>query len=172
MPSRELRSSSSAGALGDLLAAAFAALLLHDADDRPTYLASPWLTDFPLFPNSFQQFSALFPEHALDARVPLSACLVRLARRHRVRVITAADTPGVELWPVRRRLRIRRTSSAFAPQGVLTPLFYLDGALNLTGGGVYVRGERAVYHAGGDEAARAAIDGAYPAFERLWECLS
>jgi len=176
MPSRDLWSHGSSTALRDVLAAALASLLLHPRDERPAYFSSPWMTDFPLFSNEFRQFSTLIAECADEPQIWLGSFLRALARRRPVRVILVQHPPSA-IFANHQVFREGRVQLRFAPEtyhekGILTPLFYLEGSMNLTYSGVYVRDEKVSYHAAGDEATAERISRAYLEFGRLWENLS
>ncbi len=176
MPSRDLWSHGSSAALRDVLAAALASLLLHPRDERPAYFSSPWMTDFPLFSNEFRQFSTLIAECADEPQIWFGGFLRALARRRPVRVILVQHPPSA-IFASHQVFREGRVQLRFAPEtyhekGILTPLFYLEGSMNLTYSGVYVRDEKVSYHAAGDEATAEKISRAYLEFGRLWENLS
>jgi hypothetical protein len=176
MPSRDLWSNGSSAALRDILVASLASLLLHPRDDRPAYFSSPWMTDFPLFDNEFRQFSTLIADRAAEPRIWLGSFLGALARRRPVRVIVVQHPPSLT-FANHQVFQEGRVALRFAPEtyhekGILTPLFYLEGSMNLTYSGVYVRDEKITYHAGSDEATAERISRAYLEFGRLWENLS
>ena len=175
MPSRDLWSHGSSGALRDVLAAALGSLLLHPRDERPAYFSSPWITDFPLFDNEFRQFSTLVTECADEPQIWLGDFLGALARRRPVRVVLV-ENPSSVTFANHHVFRQGRAQLRFAPEtfhekGILTPVFYLEGSMNLTYSGVFVRDEKVSYHAAGDEAAAEKISRAYLEFGRLWENL-
>ena len=63
--SRDIWSHGSGTQLSDLVGSSLSTLLLLPKTEKPIYLSSPWISDFPLLRNQFKQFSSLFPH--LDA---------------------------------------------------------------------------------------------------------
>ena len=57
-------------------------------------------------------------------------------------------------------------------KGILTPLFYIEGSMNITFSGVMLNDEKVIFHAGDDLPVRARIQNAYLEFERRWKLLS
>lgn len=175
MPSRDLWSHGGSAALRDLLGAALAVLLLRPRDDRPAYFSSPWMTDFPLLDNEFLQFAALFPAHGNEPRFHFSAYLEALAQRRPVRVITVAHPASTAFAALplfcEGRVALRYAPESYHEKGILTPLFYVEGSMNLTYSGVYVRDEKVTYHSAADAAGEEKVARAYLEFTRLWENL-
>ena len=69
-------------------------------------------------------------------------------------------------------VQFRYASDTYHEKGVLTPAFYIEGSMNITYSGVYVRGEKITYHSGAEAALRAKIGKAYLEFNRRWDRLA
>src|SRR5271166_7074015 len=177
MASRDVWSRGGPDTLRDLLSGALGTLLLHPGDDEPAYFSSPWMSDFPLFQNHFGQFAGLFPERANDPLVTFAEYMVLLSRRRPVRVITvrehrvSARFSGHPRFNRGERLCVRYADPAYHEKGILSPLFYVEGSMNLTYSGVYVREEKIVFHTPGDDVGRAKLARARLEFDRFWESL-
>lgn len=177
MPSRDVWSHGSGAALRDLLSSSLASLLMAPADGEPAYFSSPWMSDFPLFDNHFGDVVALFPELGDEPRIRFSEYLRHLARRRPVRIITVRN-PSSENFaksPVfdgRDSVQFRYAQETYHEKGVLTPAFYIEGSMNITYSGVYVRGEKITYHSGAEAALKAKISKAYLEFNRRWDQLA
>ena len=177
MPSRDVWSHGSGNALRDLLSSALASLLMTPAGAQPAYFSSPWMSDFPLFENQYADFVALFPELADERRIRFSEYLRQLSRRRPVRIIAVknqsseyfAKSPA---FPGTDGVQFRYAPETYHEKGVLTPAFYIEGSMNITYSGVYVRGEKITYHSGADPALRAKIGKAYLEFNRRWDQLA
>ena len=162
----------------DLLAGALASLLLHPGDARPAYFSSPWMSDFPLFANPFRQFAGLFPEQADEPQVSFTGFLETLSRKRPVRIITVRDHKVSERFASHPRLsrheklQVRCAPTEYHEKGILTPTFYVEGSMNLTYSGLYVRDEKIVFHTAGDEIGVAKLALAYLEFDRFWGGLS
>lgn len=175
MPSRDIWSHGSGTALQDLLASALGSLLMQGPDSRPSYFSSPWMSDFPLFHNEYSEFSVLLPELSDQLEIKFSEFLGRLSEDRPVRIITVhtqtseafASNP---LWQTCTNVEFRYAPDEYHEKGILTPSFYLEGSMNLTYSGVYVREEKVTYHADRDDLSR--ISRAYLEFDRRWEGLS
>jgi hypothetical protein len=177
MSSRDLWSHGGSQALHDLLGSALATLLLHPGDDRPAYFSSPWVSDFPLFGNEFRQFTALFPERGDEPQVWFSAYLEALSRQRPVRVVSvrypvSVTFSGHSLFQGQNRVAFRFAPETYHEKGILTPLFYVEGSMNLTYSGVCIRDEKVTYHVPGDTVTTEKVAKAYLEFNRLWEQLT
>ena len=177
MASRDVWSRGGPDNFRDLLAGALGALLLHPGDDEPAYFSSPWMSDFPLFQNHFRQFAGLFPGRADDPLVTFAEYLVLLSRLRPVRLITVREHPvsarfsGHARFRRGERLQVRFADPAYHEKGILSPLFYVEGSMNLTYSGVYVRDEKIVFHSAADDPGRAKVARARLEFDRFWESL-
>lgn len=176
MPDRDVWSHGAGRQLHDLLASALLTLLLPSADTRPAYFASPWMSDFVLFPNAFREIAAALPALSERADIRFSEYLVALGRLRPVRLITthtatsdafAAEFSARLAEAPASNVAVRYAPSESHEKGILAPAFYISGSMNITHSGVYVRGEKLTYHAagdaGGDRVARA-----YHEFDRQW----
>jgi hypothetical protein len=162
--------------LPDLIRSLFALSLLASKAGRPTYFCSPWISDFPLFSNAFQEFAPLFPDHADQRRIRFSDFLVQLSRLTEVRIVTTrSDTSRAFLSDPRfgqlENFAYRFTKDEFHEKGMLSPHFYLEGSMNITFMGVHIRQEKVILHT--DRVARGErlITEAYLEFDRRWVSL-
>lgn len=175
MASRDVWSHGGGAALRELLAGSLAALLLQGRSERPVYVSSPWISDFALFQGGFRQFAGLFPEWADEPEVRFGAYLGHLARLRPVRLIAVAnptsETFALALSAADPRPAVRYAPETYHEKGLLAPSFYVEGSMNITYSGVYVRGEKITFHSDGDETGREKIARAYLEFERRWENL-
>jgi hypothetical protein len=176
MPSRDVWSHGSGNALRDLLSSALASLLMGPSGKEPAYFSSPWMSDFPLFENYHGDFVALFPELADERRIRFSEYLRHLSRKRPVRIITVnnqsseyfAKSPAFQGGA---GVQFRFAPETYHEKGALTPAFYIEGSMNITYSGVYVRGEKITYHSGAEPALLAKIGKAYLEFNRRWDQL-
>ena len=176
MPSRDVWSHGSGSALRDLLSSALASLLMAPTGVEPAYFSSPWMSDFPLFENHFGDFVPLFPEFADEHRIRFSEYLRQLARKIPVRIITVHNTSSEYFarspaFQGTDGVQFRYAPETYHEKGVLTPVFYIEGSMNITYSGVYVRGEKITYHSGIESATKAKVGKAYLEFNRRWDQL-
>jgi len=151
-------------------------LLLARTFERPIYLCSPWISDFPIFDNSNGQFSSLVPAAADRMRVNLSDCLAQLVLENEVRVVSK-KTPASEAFSrmvalSKSGVQLRMCDDKLHEKGFLTPLFYLEGSMNITFSGVMLNAEKVIFHSGDEPEVRSRIQNAYLEFERRWRLLS
>jgi hypothetical protein len=176
MPSRDVWSHGSGSALHDLLSSALASLFMAPAGAEPAYFSSPWMSDFPLFDNHYGDFVALFPELADEPRIRFSDYLRQLSRKRPVCIITVRN-PSSEYFAKSPAFHgsdgvcFRYAPETYHEKGVLTPAFYIEGSMNITYSGVYVRGEKITHHSGDEPALKAKIGKAYLEFNRRWDQL-
>ena len=180
MGSRDVWSHGSARHLRDLLASALATLLLPGAAPGHVYFSSPWMSDFVLYDNSGRQFGTLFPANCERSELRLIDYLLRLATMRQVRIMTTStDASRAFVSQLRAtqsdthstQLEIRFARSDAHEKGILTPCFCIDGSMNITYSGVYVRGEKVTYHTAVDEEGRDRIARAYLEYDRQWRLL-
>lgn len=176
MPSRDVWSKGGNDTAQGLLASLIATLLLSDRSRAPMYLCSPYLSDFVLFDNSFGQFTAILsdlPELADKRALRLSDVLRCLARHMPVRIVTIRH-PSSSAFLDRLTgsseddISIRLAGDALHEKGLLCEDFYIEGSMNFTHSGVYVRDEKVTSHIAEDVIGRQKIAAAYLEFERLW----
>lgn len=175
--SRDIWSHGSGQRLRDLLASSLSTLLLMDKLEKPVYVSSPWISDFVLFDNRYKEFESLFPDLADQVDIRFSDYLTRLARQTQVRIITTKNETSAGFLerfghgPASPDLRYRFAGEEYHEKGLLAPSFYIEGSMNFTYSGVYVRGEKVTYHCmqGRDGAKK--IVGAYLEFKRRWKVL-
>jgi len=163
--------------LKDLLSSSFAMLLLAEECKDPIYLASPWITDFYLFENSFKQFSALFPEIGEKSRILFSDYLVRLGESRKVRIITRKDKFSEDFLAQKKLegsalIDVRFSDDVFHEKGILTPFFYIFGSMNLTYSGLTINGEKITYYSAESSEGKSKISHTYVEFNNLWESLA
>jgi hypothetical protein len=175
MSSRDIWSHGSGTALRDLLSSSLLSLLMAPPAPEPAYFCSPWLSDFIMFDNHHRQVRALFPVLNDEDEIWCSDYLAELSRQMPVRIVTV-DNPTTQVFlsrPAMResRVQLRFASGDFHEKGILTPPFYIDGSMNLTYSGVYVRGEKVTFHVPDDDAGRQKIAAATLEFARQWNNL-
>ena len=151
-------------------------LLLARNFERPVYFCSPWMSDFQVFDNANGQFSSLVPFAADRMRINFSECLAQLSKDNDLRIVTK-KTPTSDAFcnmPLLSdsRIQIRMSNDKLHEKGILTPLFYIEGSMNITFSGVMLNDEKVIFHAGDDPPVRARIQNAYLEFERRWKLLS
>lgn len=176
MSSRDVWSTGSGRALRDLLQSALGSLLLARGDNRPIYFCSPWMSDFVLLENHYRQFTALVPEFADEPRVWLSHYLAAVARLQPVRIVTVSNrtsdtfvaAPRIASSP---NIEVRFAAEDYHEKGILSPLFYFEGSMNITYSGVYVRGEKITYHSAESDEGVRKLSKAYLEFDRHWRNL-
>lgn len=175
--SRDIWSHGSGRQLRDLLASSLSTLLLMGPGEKPLYVCSPWISDFVLFENRYREYEAMFPDLADHNEILFSSYLARLARKLPVHLITTKnDTSEAFLNSLKNirspvSLHCRFADSGYHEKGLLAPSFYIEGSMNFTYSGVYVRGEKVTYHCGlGKHGAKKILD-AYLEFDRRWRLL-
>lgn len=173
--SRDVWSHGSSQHLRELLASSLSTLLLLEGD-KHAYFSSPWVSDFVLFENHFGQFSALFPGFSDQAEIRFSDYLVCLAKKLPVRIITTNSEVSfgfrnqLELRHA-SRIQVRTAPDEYHEKGILAPSFYIEGSMNITYSGVYVRGEKVTYHAACNQQGASKISAAYLEYDRRWGIL-
>lgn len=173
--SRDIWKHGSGEQLRRLLSSALATLFLARETGRPLYVSSPWLSDFILFDNRFRQYEGILPELADFPTIRLSEYLLCLGRRLPVRIITSpnetSDNFLRRIGPSGGGVEYRLEGEKYHEKGILASSFYIEGSMNITYQGVYVRGEKIVYHCDLGEAGAHKISGAYLEFDRRWRLL-
>lgn len=135
------------------------------------------MSDFALLDNRYGQMASLFPDFAEQGEIRFVEFLAQLARLRPVRIITTS-TPSSRGLVSHSRLRpARGVEVRFAPaeyheKGILAPGFYLEGSMNITYSGVYVRDEKVTLHAATDPEGARKVARAYLEFNRRWENLA
>jgi hypothetical protein len=163
--------------LPDLVRTIFALTLLAPDASRASYFCSPWMSDFPVFDNAFDEFSALFPDLAAQRQIWFSEFLIQLASVTTVRVVTTrSDTSRTFLanskLSQQHGIEVRLADDMLHEKGILLPRFYLEGSMNITFMGIRIRQEKLVLHADRSASGTAAISNAYLEFNRRWDGLS
>lgn len=180
MPSREIWSKGGGEKIQGMLGSLLASLLLQGVSKSPLYLCSPFMSDFRLLDNSFEQFADLFtslPALADKPQILFSETLRELSSRMPVRLVTVRHPSSIAF--VERLLDAAEPSIAarFAPEiyhekGLLCDAFYIEGSMNFTYCGVYIRDEKVSCHTPDDPAGRQKIDAAFLEFDLLWSNLA
>jgi len=175
MSSRDVWSHGSGVALLDLLSSSLLSLIMAPPVPEPAYFCSPWLSNFVLFDNRHRQMNAVFPHQADQSDIWFADYLAELSRRMSVRVITVRNSTS-EVFLSNPLLRQSAVKLRFAPdefheKGILTPRFYIEGSMNLTYSGVYVRGEKVTFHAADEEVGHRKITATMLEFDRQWHNL-
>lgn len=176
MPTLDIWSNSASWRLRGLIQSSIANLLLAGNLERPMYLCSPWISDFQVFDNSNGQFSALVPESSDRIRINLSDCLAELSKNNDIRIVskrtstteTFCSTPLLN----RHSIQIRMSDDKLHEKGILTPLFYVEGSMNITYSGVMLNNEKVIFHSGDEKDVRARIQNAFLEFDRRWKLLA
>jgi hypothetical protein len=175
VPTLDIWSNSASWRLRGLVQSAFACLLTARQSDRPVYLCSPWISDFPVFDNAFGQFAALVPIGADRPRLYLSDCLAQLSDYGEVRIVSKRNGTSEAFYRIpalqKSRIKMQMADDKLHEKGFLTPLFYLEGSMNITYSGVMINSEKVIYHSGNENSIRAKINNAYLEFDRRWELL-
>lgn len=174
--SRDVWSHGGGQQLRDLLSSSLATLLFTKKDDRPAYFSSPWISDFILFENGFREFGALFPELADQGEIRFSDYLLRLSKRLTVRLMTTRTETSEAFLKNLESQEPSRIHHRFGPdeyheKGILAPSFFIEGSMNITYSGVYVRGEKITYTTTGNPEGANKIARAYLEYGRRWEIL-
>jgi hypothetical protein len=177
MASREVWSKKGSFHARELLASLFASLLLGRSACKPLYVFSAYLSDFPLFDNAFGQFQALFTrDRALGEKpeILFSEALGEISSFMPVRIVAVqTDTAEAFLQRVLRRdhpgIMASMATSLYHEKGMLCELFYVQGSMNFTFSGVYLRDEKIVVHTPDDAESQMKLMAATLEFERLWE---
>jgi hypothetical protein len=172
MPTMDLWSNSANLELRHLFRSAIASLLLLDTPSRPIYVCSPWISDFTVFENRFGEFEHLVAGAEERSHIRLSDCLRQLAHVHDVRIISRR-TEVTQAFLSNPRLAEDGVRSVFADddlheKGLLTPLFYFEGSMNITYSGVHINKEKLLYHAGTDSDVARRMSLAYLELDRRW----
>jgi len=107
----------------------------------------------------------------------LSDYLARLSVKSPVRVITTksdASESFISNLRLRGAIRVqcRYAENEYHEKGILAPSFYIEGSMNITYSGVYVRGEKITYHSNSDAQGASKIASAYLEYDRRWNNLS
>jgi|GEM_PF-1053572 len=179
MPSRDIWSKGGGEKIQDLLGSLLATLIIGDATITPLYLCSPYLSDFRLLDNAFGQSSVLFthiPEIAGKGQILFSETLRELSFRMPVRIVTVRH-PSSSAFVERiisagePHITARFAADIYHEKGLLCDAFYVEGSMNFTYSGVYIRDEKVTCHIAEDAAGRQKIDAAFLEFDRLWKNL-
>lgn len=174
--SRDVWSHGQGSQLRDLISSALLTLLILPDSNRPAYFSSPWISDFVLFDNQFRQFGSIFPGIADSGSIRFREYLRHLSRQMKVRIITTrTDTSLAFLKSFDSQMK--DVAYKFAPdeyheKGILAPSFYIEGSMNITYNGLYVRDEKITYHVPTTTDGREKVSSAYLEFNRRWEVLS
>lgn len=174
MASRDIWSHGVGTSLRDLLQSCCSTLLLSRNESQPAYFSSPWMSNFVLYQNPFREWSGLFPDLADQIEIRFADYLTRLASLRPVRLIIVDNSTTRSFLKTPAIVESERIQFRFAPEtfhekGILTDEFYVEGSMNLTHSGVFLRDEKVVFHpqAGNENK----INLAYLQFNRLWETL-
>lgn len=174
--SRDVWSHGEGSQLRDLISSALLTLLILPDSTRTAYFSSPWISDFVLFDNYFRQFGSVFPGIADKGRIRFRDYLSYLSRQMKVRIITTRTDASLTFLKS-FGANMKAVEYKFAPdeyheKGILAPSFYIEGSMNITYNGLYVRDEKITYHVPTTPDGRAKVSSAYLEFNRRWEVLS
>ena len=81
LSSRDIWTHGSSFPLTDVLKTCLSSLLFENLLSKELYLASPWITDFELFDNRYEDYSDLFPEFSDNSKIMLSDYLIKLSKK-------------------------------------------------------------------------------------------
>jgi hypothetical protein len=160
----------------DLVCSSLIALRLSQASlDQPAWFCSALISDFILFDNRLGQVSALYPDLADADGILFTQFLADLSRRRPTRVV-APRTESSIAFAGNPHLRgsaveVRFCERGSQREGILTPGFYIEGSINLTAAGIFVRGEKVALHVPDDDTGRAKCSAASLEFQRQWDHL-
>ena len=174
--SRDVWSHGEGNQLRDLISSALLTLMLMPSDGRAAYFSSPWMSDFTLFDNRFRQVGGLFPRLADSTAIKFSDFLRHLSQTLPVRLITARTETSLAFLRVfgsiESSVEYRFAPDAYHEKGILAPSLYIEGSMNITYSGLYVRGEKVTYHVDSNNLGAKKISAAYLEFNRRWSILA
>jgi hypothetical protein len=177
MPTLDIWSNESNSDLRNVLSSAIACLLIRKeyVGGRSIYVCSPWISDFPVFDNRYGQFGDLLPRFRSVSRIRFGDVLLQLSESMPVRIISK-DTEATRQFIATRpgftqAISVRIADASLHEKGLLSPIFYLEGSMNLTYSGVHLNQEKVSYHAGKEPETVARISSAYLELDRRWERL-
>lgn len=176
MSSRDIWSRAGSLQVRDLLASLLSVRLLSCPAPNPLYVCSPFLTDFPVFDNTFSQFQPLFrqrPEFGEQSAIYFSQALVELSYIQAVRIIGVPGIYADTFLQAMVRHEYPHISGRYArdlhhEKGLLCSDFYLEGSMNITYNGVHRRDEKVTAHTPDTPAGQQKIAAATLEFNRLW----
>jgi hypothetical protein len=179
MSSRDIWSKGGGEKIQDLLGSLLTTLIMEDAVASPLYLCSPYLSDFILLDNAFGQVSTLFtqiPELADKGEILFSETLREVSFRMPVRIVTVRHPSSIAfveriMAPSHRDISTRIAPDIYHEKGLLCDGFYVEGSMNFTYSGIYIRDEKVTCHIAEDPGGRQKIDAAFLEFDRLWNNL-
>lgn len=180
MANRDIWSRAGSLQVRDLLASLLSSRLLMEPGGDPLYVSAPYLTDFPVFDNAFGQFQPLFqsyPEFGEQEGILFSQALIELSSRAPVRLIGVSGPNALPFMHATVRGNAPNLSGRLASQlhhekGLLCPEFYLEGSMNFTYSGVYMRDEKISVYTPSTRQGSQKIGAATLEFNRLWEKLA
>ncbi len=171
---RDIWSYGGGARLSELLSSSLATLLLL-RPSKPTYFASPWITDFVLFNNQFRAFSTLFPALADETRITFSKYIAQLSEVSEIRIMTTNSMISREFLEIdnlkRPGISFRIVPDLTHEKGILAQSFYIEGSMNLTHRGARVNGEKVTYCVAATQVGADKIARAYLEFDRRWDNL-
>lgn len=148
---------------------------MAEAESRPVYVSSPWVSDFVLLQNHSLEFAALFPRLSDQSEIRFSEYLKTLSTRLPVRIITTQNETSEAFFANfgedSASIEYRFAVDEYHEKGLLAPFFYIEGSMNFTYHGLYVRGEKITYYCGLGAGGAQKILGAYMEFDRRWDLL-
>lgn len=173
--SRDVWSHGEGATLRDLISSALLTLLMLPDSKRAAYFSSPWISDFVLFDNEFRQYSSVFPDIGDNASIYFRDYLIFLARHMPVRIITTQSETSLgfidKFLSTNAQISCKFASDEYHEKGILAPSFYIEGSMNITYSGLYIRGEKITYHVGSSPAGAEKIASTYLELDRRWEVL-
>lgn len=174
--SRDIWSHGEGNQLRELFSSALLTLMLMPPVGRAAYFSSPWISDFTLFDNRFRQVGSLFPRLADSRAIKFSDFLLHLSHTTPVRLITArTETSLAFLRSFNSKpseVEYKFVPVEYHEKGILAPSLYIEGSMNITYSGLYVRGEKVTYHVDSNKLGAKKISAAYLEFNRRWSILA
>jgi len=161
----------------DLLKSCLGSLLLQKEINNHIYIASPWITDFQLFDNRYNEYSQLFLEISDKTKIMFSDYLEFLSKKTQVRIITIENERSVNFLKDHKfqnnpNLLYKYGENGFHEKGILTQFFYIEGSMNITDHGIRVRGEKVLYHSVIGKKIPSKIAEAFLEIDRHWDGLN
>ena len=173
--SKEIWSKSGSDVIREILMSAISSLFLSGKKQQPLYLISPWLSDFVLFKNYSQEFSSFFPKFNDKSEILFSDCLGTLAELLPIRIITTKNKTSDPFVSKLREnwsdIEVRIAPETEHKKGLLSPNFYLEGSMNFTYSGVFIRDEIITYHTDKTVGGNQKISKAYIEFNNHWKSI-
>jgi hypothetical protein len=174
MVSRNIWSHKLGSSLRDLLSSSCGTLLLTGEQSQPAYFSSPWMSNFVLFQNQLNEWGGIFPDRPDLVEIRFADFLASLSQNRPVRLVVVENKTSESFVKnpsivESSGIEVRYAPESYHEKGILTEEFYIEGSMNLTYSGVYLRDEKVVFHPRASNETR--INLAYLQFNRFWDAL-